>query len=126
MGIMRSAVVVLVALLGVTACRSDAGRCEDICATLDSCDEIDLDVDNCIDECVSDADEAGERCSESFDYLADCVSDEDLDCDTIIDEDGTCRAEANDFGEDCEVDFADMFEEIEQGDPCGSGDDSCI
>ena len=118
--------MVLVALLGVSACRTDQGRCEDICTTVDSCDGLDLDVDSCIDECVSDADDAGERCSESFGYFADCASDEDLDCDTIMDEDGACRAEANDFGEDCEVDFADTFEEIEQGDPCGSGDDSCI
>jgi hypothetical protein len=127
MGNMRSAVVVFLALLGVSACQSDEGRCEDICATIDSCDGIDLDVDNCISECTSDAEEAGERCSESFDYFADCVSDEDLDCDSIIDEDGgTCTAEANDFGEDCEVDFRDMFEEIEGSDSCGAGNDSCI
>ena len=74
---------------------------------------------------MSDADQAGERCTESFGYFADCVSDEDLDCDTITDDDGVCRAEANDFSEDCEVDFADTFEEIAKGDPCGSGNDTC-
>ena len=113
-------------LLGLSGCRGDEGRCEDLCATFDDCPEADIDVDDCVEECVSDIDSADDSCIEAFEMAADCVSEQDLDCDDANDE---CEDEGEDFFDDCADDFEDTFQEIGGGGttpPTCSGSNTCI
>jgi hypothetical protein len=110
-------------LVGTVGCRTDTGRCEDLCATFDDCEGADIDVDDCVDECVADAEGADDSCAESFAVAADCASDVDLDCDDADDE---CEDEAEDFADDCAEDFEDTFQELGGGgctDACPFGCD---
>jgi hypothetical protein len=115
-------------LVGTVGCRTDTARCEDICATFDDCDGVAIDVDDCVDECVSDAERADDRCIESFDLLADCASEVELDCDDAYDD---CEDEVEDFLDDCDEDFEDTFEEFGViggggcSDACGFVDGIC-
>jgi hypothetical protein len=108
---MRNFILALAALslVGTVGCRSDTGRCEDICATFDDCEGWDIDVDDCVDECVSDAEGADDRCIESFQLVADCASEVNLDCDDAEDD---CEDESEDFFDDCDEDFEDTFQEM--------------
>jgi hypothetical protein len=99
-------------LLGLSGCRGDEGRCEDLCAAADDCEGANIDVDDCVEECVSDADGADDSCVEAFEAAADCASDQDLDCDDVTDE---CDDEVEDWVDDCEDDFEDTFAEIVGG-----------
>jgi len=116
----NAALVFLIgSILGLSGCRGDEGRCEDLCATADDCEGANVDLNDCIDECVSDADRAGDRCAESFELAADCVSDVDLDCSDASDD---CDHEIEDWVDDCDDDFEDTFQEIAGG---GSSGGSC-
>lgn len=120
---MRNFIIVLAALsvVGTVGCRTDTGRCEDICATFDDCEGFDIDVDDCVEACVNDADGADDSCHEAFAAAADCASDNELDCDDFVDE---CEDEIDDNEDDCEDDFEDTFEEI-LGGGGGTCDNSC-
>lgn len=93
-------------------CRTDTGRCEDLCESADDCDGSDVDVQDCVDACTDDADGADDSCAESFEALADCASDVDDDCEDVSDD---CDDEVDDFADDCEDDFEDTFKEIGGG-----------
>ena len=106
----NAALVFLIgSILGLSGCRGDEGRCEDLCATADDCEGANIDVDDCVAECVDDADGADDSCLESFEAAADCASDQDLDCDDATDE---CDDELEDWIDDCDDDFEDTFVEI--------------
>ena len=105
----NAAVLCLIgSLLGVAGCRTDAGRCEDLCETYDDCG-FDVDTEDCVSECEDDIDNADDSCVESFEAAADCASEQELDCDDVVDE---CDDEAEDFEDDCAEDFEDTFQEI--------------
>jgi hypothetical protein len=95
--------------LGVSGCTTDEGMCEDICATVDDCDGANVDIDDCVAECVDDADNADDRCYESYELAAECASEVELDCDDARDD---CDDEIEDFADDCDDDFEDTFEEM--------------
>jgi hypothetical protein len=109
-------------LVGTVGCRTDTGRCEDVCATFDDCDGFDIDVDDCVEACVADAEGADDGCHEAFAAAADCASEHELDCDDFLDE---CEDEIEDNEDDCEDDFEDTFEEIFGGGGGGTCTDSC-
>ena len=104
---------ILVVSVATIGCKTDEGRCEDICATLDDCDSLasSIDVDECIEDCVDDVDGEDDRCVESFEALADCFSDADRDCKDALGEafndgvgypDGDCDSEFEDLLSDCD------------------------
>ena len=92
---------VLVGSMTALGCRDATTRCEDICEAADDCvDSIDIDV--CVDECVRNADFADDKCTTSYQALADCAATEDHDCPDTID---ACDSEIEDFWDDCDEDF---------------------
>jgi hypothetical protein len=115
--------LVVLGLFCTVGCRTDAGRCEDLCETFDDCDGADIDIEDCTDECTDDADNADDSCKESFEALADCASDADLDCDDANDD---CDNEGEDFFDDCDEDFEDTFDEIGLVGGGGVCADTCV
>ena len=87
------------AVLALVGCRTTEGRCEDFCVVQDDCDDS-IDIDDCVDDCVEvyDDPDTDETCRASFDALADCASDFELDCELVLDE---CENESEDFVADC-------------------------
>jgi hypothetical protein len=97
--------------------RGDRERCDDFCDTLLDC-SVAFTKGDCTDACVNDARDARASCTESFEDLADCTDDEGKSCDAVTD---WCEIEADDFIDDCEVDFADTLEVIAgPGPTCGN------
>ena len=123
---MRTRLIWLGLGLLLVGCTTDESRCEDICVTLDDCDELasQIDVEDCIDECVKSAEDADDKCTEAFEEVSDCVSEADNDCDDVFGDDragGDCDDEIEDFADDCDDDFEDFFDEIgASGDACTS------
>jgi hypothetical protein len=91
----------MVGSMAMLGCRSDTGRCEDVCAAADDCDDS-IHIDVCTDECVRNTEFMDDGCGESFAAMADCMSLEDHDCPDAID---ACDSEIEDFFEDCDDDF---------------------
>ena len=129
---MRVLVLVLVGsiLLGAAGCEGTTddddsptgeSRCEDLCETFRDCGGANLNVSACVGACVSDAENAASNCIRSFEDVADCVSDVDLDCDAA---DAQCVDEAERWVDDCDDDFRATLEVIVggSGNPCS---DTC-
>ena len=91
--------LVLAALLGSLAggCSTTAGRCEDVCEWGDKC--AGDPASSCESNCESDYDDASDKCQDSFDEWADCLSDEDLECND------NCNSAAVKWALDCQGQF---------------------
>jgi hypothetical protein len=119
---MRALILGLVGLLwvGVAGCDgapeeddddgpSSSSRCEDICLTVADCEGLEVNVDACVQSCVADASQASATCVRSFEDITDCATDVGLDCDAVS---NGCANEAEDWIDDCEVDFERTFETL--------------
>jgi hypothetical protein len=74
-------IIAAFAALTTAGCSTTEGRCEDVCEYTDNCG---LDPEpNCVSSCESKHDDASDSCQEAFDEYADCISDNDLECDAV-------------------------------------------
>src|SRR5687767_533110 len=96
-----SLIVAAFAALTTAGCSTTEGRCEDVCQYLDDCAALDP-ASNCASDCESNYDDASDSCQEAFDEYADCVSDNDLECEAVS---ADCDGSGAKFLTDCSGQF---------------------
>jgi hypothetical protein len=87
------------------------------------CEGAEIDVAACVAACVNDAGNAGAACLKTFGVMADCLSDNGLDC-TIVGD--ACYNQIEDWLDRCTVDFEATFEQIATPTTECAGSNTCI
>lgn len=88
------AVVAATLLTGLVASGCAKSRCETVCDWLEECSALAIDDEECIEECVEEADDSG--CADALKALADCLDGQGCGAGTT-----SCEGEMFDYGNEC-------------------------